>query len=215
MSAAAGEGVSKARLEALCDGVFAIVMTLLVLELMGGPLATAESASEVDAALLHLGPKAAAFVISFVITAIFWVGHHAQLHWVRATDRRHLWLNILFLLMVTLLPFAAAVLGEHPGVRSAVVIYGAVVIGSGAALLAQWTYAVRRGLLRPETPSAIVRGVRRRLVGGQVAYWAALAVAWVSPAAAFALYVAFALAYVAVQLRPDVTVPHPPASTEA
>lgn len=195
-------GVSKARLEALCDGVFAIVITLLVLELMGGPLAEAHEAAEVDAALLGLAPRFTSFVISFAIGGVFWVAHHGQLHWIRHTDRRHIWANIGFLLGVSLLPFSAALLGEHPSVRSAVWTYGANVVIVGAALLGQWAYAVRRGLLYETTPRTVVRATYQRLLAGQAMYWAAMAVALASPRWAFALYVTYVVLFVAMQLAP-------------
>ena len=196
-------GFAKNRIEALTDGICAIVMTLLVLELMGGPLAEARNAQEVTAALVALWPKVASFVISFVVAAILWVAHHSQFHWVRRTDRRHIWINLLFLLALSLLPFSAALLGAHPGARVSVLVYGANVIAAGAGLLAQWQYAVGHGLLDPARPPSFDHAVRRRMVGGQIAYWAAMAVAVVSPRSAFWLYVVYALGYVVLQLFPE------------
>ncbi len=97
-----------------------------------------------------MGPKAASDVISFVIVSILWVAHHSQFYWVRRTDRRHLWLNLIFLLTLSLLSFSAALLGAHPAVRAAVRVYGANVIAAGGALIAQWRYTLRQGLLASE-----------------------------------------------------------------
>jgi uncharacterized membrane protein len=194
--------VGKARLEALSDGIFAIVMTLLVLELLSPGWSTLRTAAEVDAALRHLWPKAVSFVISFAIAGIFWVAQHSQFHFIRRTDRRRLWVTLLFLLGVACLPFSAALLGEHPDVRAAVLIYGLNVMLVALALAAQWRYATSSGLTSPELPAGFSRGVYRRIGFGQLAYGSALIVAFVRPEAAFALYVLFALLYVVVQLRP-------------
>lgn len=197
-----GRYIGKTRLEALSDGVFAIVMTLLVLELMSPEWSSMRAAAEVDAALRALWPKVVSFVISFMIAGIFWVAHHSQFHFVRRTNRRHLWINMLFLLGVSFLPFSAALLGGHPDVRSAVLLYGLNVMFVALALAAQWWYAVAAGLAVPELPPGFSAGVYRRIGFGQLMYGTALAVAFVRPEAVFALYVLFVLLYVLVQLRP-------------
>lgn len=110
-------GIGKGRIEALADGIFAIAMTLLILEVKVPSLLPGQL-EELPHRLLDLWPKIAAFVISFLVCGVFWVGHHAQLHYVRRADRTFLWLNIAFFLVISAIPFSAALIGEYPGSRS-------------------------------------------------------------------------------------------------
>ena len=73
-------------------------------------------------------------MISFVVVGIFWVAHHTQFHFIRHTNRRHIWINILLLLWVSFLPFSAALLGERPRFRTAVVLYAANMMAAGGSL---------------------------------------------------------------------------------
>jgi uncharacterized membrane protein len=117
--------LSRNRIEALTDGVFAVAMTLLVLDIkvpeLEPPLATAE----LPLKLLALWPKFLSYLISFVILGIYWVGHHIQLSFIRRADRPLLWINILFLLWVALVPFSTALLSEYAKTRVAIAVCGA------------------------------------------------------------------------------------------
>ncbi len=83
-----GAGWSKNRIEALTDGIYAVAMTLLVIDLKVPDRHVATTATVLHAALLDLAPKASAWVISFFILATFWIGHHRLFHHVRVVDRR-------------------------------------------------------------------------------------------------------------------------------
>jgi uncharacterized membrane protein len=193
--------ISKARLETLADGVFAIVLTLLVLALLDPALARMNTPAELDRALVALWPKVVSYVISFVVVGIFWVAHHTQFHFIRHTNRRHIWINILFLLCVSFLPFSAALLGEYPRYRTPVVLYGANMLAAGASLTLNWWYAShRRRLVEPGLDHRVVERIYHRLSFGPAAYSTALALAFVRPMLSFCLYVATAAAYVGIQL---------------
>src|SRR5262245_19664088 len=100
------------RVEALGDGIFAISMTLLVLELHVPALAATASGGELARELLHAWPKFAAYCGTFLILGVFWIGHHNQFHYIRRTDRSFLWINILFFLCVGFMPYCTALLGS-------------------------------------------------------------------------------------------------------
>ena len=118
-------GVSKARLEAFSDGVFSLVITLLVLELR---LPETLRNDQIVRALIEQWPRVLAYVLSFLSVGVFWVAHHLMLQAAARSDRVLLWINNLFLMLVALVPFAASVLGSYPGARAAVVLYGANLI---------------------------------------------------------------------------------------
>src|ERR1700737_1299223 len=105
--------LSRNRIEALTDGVFAVAMTLLVLDIKVPELPQPMATDELLRQLLALWPKFLSYVISFVILGVYWVGHHVQLSFIRRADRPLLWINILFLLWVALVPFSTALLGEY------------------------------------------------------------------------------------------------------
>jgi uncharacterized membrane protein len=107
-------GLSKHRLEALTDGIFAVAMTLLVIELKLPEHATVRDASDLANGVVRLIPTFIAWIISFFVLAIFWFSHHRLFHYVRIVDGRLLWLNILYLGFVSLMPFSSALAGQYP-----------------------------------------------------------------------------------------------------
>ena len=124
-----------ARVMALSDGVFAIVITLLVLEIHVPELATAKGLRE---ALEEIRPSFVAFLISFVVVAIAWVGHRDLFAHVRRTDRPLVWLNILYMLPLCLLPFGASLLARYQEAEVALQIYGFMLLA--IALIRVWMF---------------------------------------------------------------------------
>jgi TMEM175 potassium channel family protein len=150
---AAEEGMG--RILALSDGVFAIAITLLILEIAVPPTT---GDADLSKALLGLWPRYLAYVLSFVVIARFWVTHHLAFRLIARYDAVLVWLNLLLLMFVAFLPFPTAVLGEHNGSPPAAVLYGAAVALAGAASAGYWWYASGRGrLLRPDVGRARVR----------------------------------------------------------
>ena len=131
------------RIEALTDGVFAIAMTLLVIELKLPDPHAIRTANELAQALAGLSPKAIAWTISFCVLALFWVGHHRVFGHVRRTDGLLLTLNLAELGVVTLMPFSCSLIGEFPGSLVAQAIYSANMF-----LLAVTALAVARNIHR-------------------------------------------------------------------
>lgn len=122
------------RVEALTDGVFAVAMTLLVLDIKVPELAQELASAELPYRLLALWPKFLSYAISFVILGVYWVGHHLQLSFIRSADRPLLWINILFLLWVALVPFSTALLSEYTKNRLAIAVYAGNMIAIGLTL---------------------------------------------------------------------------------
>ena len=116
---------SPGRLLAFTDGVFAIIITILVLELKVPDLSSGQSLRE---ALRDIRPTFVAFVISFLLVGMYWTWHRSAFAQVRYIDLNTVWLNLLFLLPVTVIPFAASVLGEYPSESTALHLYGVVLI---------------------------------------------------------------------------------------
>jgi uncharacterized membrane protein len=177
---AAEEGVG--RILALSDGVFAIALTLLILEIA---VPAAASNAGLPRALLGLWPRYLAYLVSFVVIARFWWTHRLTFRLIARDDGALVGLNLVLLMFVAFLPFPTAVLGQHFGSPAAAVLYATSVTLTSLASGASWWYASGRGrLLRPDVGRAQVRGLRARAVAGPSFF--ALTV----PIAVFAPYVA-------------------------
>jgi uncharacterized membrane protein len=163
--------LSSARIETLADGVFAIVMTLLVFD-MRVPVQEAVVQVGLPQALLQLVPNLISYVISFVILGVLWVGHHNQFFYIRRADRTLLWINILFMMCIALLPFSAALLSRYGTQQIAVMIYDANLIAAGLVLYLHWWYGTRdRHLLGHELDPKIDRLVKRRILFPPLLYF--------------------------------------------
>jgi uncharacterized membrane protein len=133
--------IGKNRIEALSDGIFAIVMTLLILEIHVPNLPPDAPNVQVAPALIALWPKFASYLVAFVSLGFFWVGHHIMYHAIRRANRTLLWLNIFFFMFVSLLPFSTSVLNAFPQAFIAPLFFGANLAIIGWILFFQWSYA--------------------------------------------------------------------------
>jgi uncharacterized membrane protein len=176
--------ISKSRLEALTDGIFAIVMTLLVLEIAVPQILSHEPdvvRAELPKRLFDLWPKIFSYVISFIILAIYWRGHHRQFHYIRHSDGVLVWTNIMFLMAVSFLPFSTSLLGEYIDQQISVFIYGGNSIVIALLLYIQWRYATNHyRLVDKNLDPNIIRRLPRRVLIGILAYLIAMVVSFVN-----------------------------------
>jgi uncharacterized membrane protein len=173
---------SMGRILALSDGVFAIALTLLILEI-ALPAATTDLG--LPKALLGLWPRYLAYLVSFVVIARFWAIHRLAFRLIAREDATLVWLNLVLLMFVAFLPFPTAVIGEHSGSPAAAILYAISVILTSIASAAYWWYASGRGgLLRPDVGRAQVRALRARGLSGPALFTLTL------PIAAFVPYIA-------------------------
>ena len=192
-------GLGKERLEALTDGIFATVMTVLVLSLsvpvITGGATNAEVATDIEA----LAPNILAYILGFLLLAVLWISHHNIFHYMTRVDRPLLWLNTLFLLTVGFLPFSTALVGKYPQFQAPEVIFGSNIIAISVFMLGILSYSSRTGLLVvPERDERIMARVRSRWRTGPVFYLVAILLSFVSPWISFGAYVAI-LIFMVVQ----------------
>jgi uncharacterized membrane protein len=133
-----------ARVLALSDGVFAVVITLLVLEIHVPELTQGHALAE---ALAEVRPSFNAFVVTFILTGMYWLGHRDLFALIRRTNRGLVWLNILYLLPICLLPFGASLLGPYGREPTALHIYGLVLVAIAVMRVMIWWYATSRPYL--------------------------------------------------------------------
>jgi uncharacterized membrane protein len=159
---------STERLAALTDGVVAIVMTLLALDVRLPVSAEDLDDAGLIAAFEEALPTVYAYALSFVVIALFWLTHHRKFAGLRRVDSGLFWLNILFLLLIGLIPFVTAVLAENSG-SVATAVYAGVMAAVSASLAASSIYASTRNLLEGEAPGSTVGWVLlRSLMSGGV-----------------------------------------------
>ncbi|HUB80613.1 MAG TPA: TMEM175 family protein [Bryobacteraceae bacterium] len=163
-------GQNAERLAALSDGVFAVAMTLLVLDLHGPAGEAIHSEQALWLALQHLAPRLLMFAMSFLTLGIFWVGQQTQLNHVERSERSLTWIHLVFLFAVSLLPFSTSLLAEFVQYRVALVAYWLNIVLLGGTLFFSWTCATRGGLVNPDLPPGHIRAIRRRIVIGQSLY---------------------------------------------
>src|SRR5580658_9284074 len=116
-------GQSVERLAALSDGVFAVAMTLLVLDLHVPAVAAVTSDHDLWGALVVLGPRFVMYLMSFLTLGIFWVAQQTQLNCLARSDRHLIWIHMAFLFAVSILPFSTRLLAEFPAFRVALLAY--------------------------------------------------------------------------------------------
>jgi uncharacterized membrane protein len=187
------------RLHALTDGVFAIGMTLLVLELH---VPDASSPGELVRGLAGLGPSLFSFALSFAVLGVYWVGNAASLARQARVDRPALLLNLLQLFFISLLPFTTAILGRYPDESAAVIVYGAHLVALGLVQYIHFAYILRSPhLLEHPIAPRDAAAATRRIFFGPVMFLIAMAVALVSPRAGYAIYFFVLIVYIAISAR--------------
>jgi uncharacterized membrane protein len=186
---------SKGRMEALTDGIFAIAMTLLVLELKVPDLPKSASATELLNKIREEGPSLFSFLISFLYCAQLWVMHHLAMHFVRHLQIALVWLNLVFLMSISTMPFSCGLLAHFLRNRAAQEIYFANMFVAAALLAAQWLLARKKKLINEDDPQASA------LTGQQIVFFplalgAALVASYFNPLAG-----SYALIFVVLALR--------------
>ncbi len=192
-----GASSGTARLEAFSDGVFAVAITLLVLELKVPPPEGVTDAAALARALARAWPSYLGYAISFATVGIMWANHHHVFTFVRRSDHGLLVWNGALLFCVVLVPFSTAVLAAYlpvPDARSAAaVLYGAVFALTGVVYNALWRHAAAGGrLLDPAVDPARVRQITRQFAAGPWVYVLATGLALVNVWASLAVHGALA-----------------------
>jgi uncharacterized membrane protein len=181
------------RLMALTDGVFAIVITLLVLEIHVPELSSGQGLTE---ALQEVRPSFIAFLISFLVVGIAWTAHRDLFAHVRLTDRNLVWLNLLYMLPLSLLPFGAALMSRYDREPVALSLYGLLLLSIALTRLIVWLYATNRPHLMFEAIDRRTRRVGILIVVIPAALWLlAIVIADSAPTASLAIYAGVPLIY--------------------
>lgn len=164
-------GHSVERLAALSDGVFAVAMTILVLDLRAPAAEVVHSERDLWRALVALAPRLVMYLMSFMTLGIFWVGQQTQLNHLQRSSRSLTWIHLVFLLEVTLTPFSTALLAEHTQYRIALLVYWVNILLLGWTLYWSWVCALGSGLVKNDISVHVSQAIKHRIIIAQSWYF--------------------------------------------
>ncbi len=193
----AREGFNKHRLEAFSDAVFAIAITLLVIEVR---VPEVEDGESLIRALAEQWPQYVAYAVSFTMIGIIWLNHHHVFNEVEAVSRGIALLNLFLLSSVAFLPFPTALLAEYARAggaqaHQAAAVYSATMLAMSLWFMVLWRYIVRLRVHDPSIDSAGIRRRTRRASAAPLVYLGTVALSFVSAPLVIALHAAIAISY--------------------
>jgi len=187
---------SNERIIMLSDGIFAITITLLVLEVRVPQIEPNLVAQELSTALLHLLPKILAYIVSFTVLGLYWIAHHnAFMHIIRH-NRGLLWLNILFLMCVASMPFPTGLIVEYGQQQISLLIYACTLAITGFVLDIIWWYATTNKLVSEDTDTKFIEFAHRKILFPPITYLVAAGVSFFSLSLAKFLIVVVIVLYI-------------------
>lgn len=163
-------GQNAERLAAFSDGVFAVAMTLLVLDLRAPAVEAIHSEADLWTATGALAPRLLMYMLSFMTLGIFWVGQQTQLNYLARSDRSLSWIHLVFLFAVSMMPFSTSLLAQFTAYRLPLLIYWANILLIGIVLYASWVCALGSGLVKEELAPQVSAAIKRRILIAQALY---------------------------------------------
>ncbi len=158
----------------LSDGLFAIALTILVIDLRLSDLPAVAGPGEISDAIADLVPRVFAYALSFTIISFYWVAHLRRFKLIERANARLAYLNLLLLAFIALIPFPTSLIGEHGDQPLPVVIYAGTLSAAGIAGFLSWVYALRAGLVMADAPRDLVRSGAIRGLAAPVVMLASL-----------------------------------------
>lgn len=189
------QGRNLDRLAALSDGIFAVAMTLLVLDIHIPSAAQVHSEGDLLLALGTLGPQWIAYGMSFLTLGIFWAGQQTQLNHLNEGTRDLTWIHLGFLFTITMMPLSTRLLAEFITYRVALAIYWLNILVPGAMLYWSWAHATQAKLIKNDTPEEIRNSICRRILIAQSLYAAGAALCFIGTWLSIGLIVLVQLNY--------------------
>ncbi len=189
--------IGTTRLETFSDGVIAIVITIMILELKVPDLNKDNAAGDTLQHLEKLVPYFITYAFSFMMIGIFWTNHHHMFHLLENTDEHLVWQNFIFLFFVSLIPFATAILGANPFEPLSSAIYGCSMLFTSLSFVVMRGYSLRKHLVHTDKDKTLTRNIFRasvkgknKAVAGTLIYLLAIPLAFVN---VFFSYLCFAI----------------------
>ncbi len=183
------------RLAALSDGIFAVAMTLLVLDLHIPSISAVHHEGELLGALAALGPQWIAYAMSFLTLGILWAGQQTQLNYIAEGTRDLTWIHLGFLFAITFLPLSTRLLASFITYRAALGMYWLNIFAAGAMLYWRWAHATHARLIKADTPDEVRGSICRRIVIAQSFYAAGAVLCFINTWVSIGVILAVQLNY--------------------
>ena len=178
-------GLTTTRVESLSDGVFAIVLTLMVFQIRVPDVPP----DKLWRQLLHQAPEFYTYAVSFVLVGIYWVAHHNMYHLVKRSTRLLLWMNLVFLMFVGFVPYSVALVGRYADIQRVMIIYGVHLMIISGLLFLQWWYVTRqKNLLVTPLNKEFVRSVDLKILQAPAVCVLAILTSFISVRGSYLLY---------------------------
>jgi hypothetical protein len=181
------------RIIAISDAVFGVAMTLLVLEIKVPEVEGSDK--DLAMAFFKLMPKFLVYFLSFMTAGIFWMGQASQFEHIKKSDRNLIWINLIFLLFVSVLPFTTAFLGDYIDHNFGIAIYWLNIFLLGLMLYINWNYATKHGFVEKEVQEEVSEAIKRRIIVSQSLYFCGALLCFVNSYLAIAVIIAIQLNY--------------------
>ena len=189
-------GLEKNRLEALIDGIFAVALTLLVLDIKLPDDVAIATNDELVTRLVGLERHFVIYVITFVVIGMYWINHHIQFHFVVRTNRTLIWINLLYVLLISFLPFGTDLIGDHKELELPCIIYGVTLLSLSATSYLHLRYMSRHPeLASPELTPDLIGILDRRIAFFALVSLLSIAVSFYSTRLALYVYCLFVVAH--------------------
>lgn len=195
--------MNKARMEAFTDGVFAIVVTLLVLDFQ---LPVGTTTSNLGNGLRHILPVLGTYALSYTIVGLYWIFHHTVSHTVKSVDTRIMWMNIIHIMFIGLIPFTTSVLGKFTFIPWAIAIYGIniLLINLTGWFITFYLYR-HQGLLVEKLGRSAFAAQNRQYIKIALLYAIGIAIAFILPEISIYIYGFVTLYLILGTLFPRIT----------
>ena len=190
------------RLEFLSDGIFAVAMTLLAVELTVRVIPKLQAAEKVGGLLIEMWPRFLAFAISFIVLGIFWFSHYGIFRFINSSDSRFAWLNILFLMFISLVPFSTALIGQyHVYSKVATIFFGINAFLAMLMLNFIWLYAASNyRLISNQIEHRRIKRIRVNFIIICSVFLLAVLISLINPIGGIVLYIVMALFGIILQV---------------
>ena len=186
----------KDRTEALTDGIFATVMTILVLSLVVPTISGPNSSATLQADIYGLIPNFFVYVITFIFLGLLWISHQNMFSHIETVDLKTVWINIILLLSVGLAPFSTALLGRYPLQPIAVIVYGLNALAISTLFNILWFYPRRRKLTHEEPNPKIIAKRSKIVLVGPIVYILAIIFSFVASEISLGLFASVTVFYI-------------------
>lgn len=195
------------RIEAFSDGIFGIIVTLLVFAFKIPEMKGPKLNPELDQFLWQLLPMIISYVISFITVAIFWVSHYQFFHWIKYSDRNLLWLNNLLLMTVAFVPFPTGLLGAYPTHSPTVILYGAVLFLASSSFTIMRLYARHSNLHKDLSSEQLSAALHKSFIGPSL-YFIGIVIGTQVPLMAITIYAIVPMLYLFPCMLKKITCKH-------